>query len=291
MARVITNQGRTVKGALAAFLVPRIAQDKAIKPGELDKIFMDAKLKPAPFKVQIPVLADCVKAIFKSRLAKDADLEDLEELLEALQEGGEGNEDELEDKKGMVADEDDMSEDEGDPGSELMKCLSECNIPEEMLEKINTLITKMGSPAAEDGVHPAAKPVAKPAVTLLKKPGENAAPMKEVPVTKPALDAALAANTKAVQTHIASLFTAANDVEPIIGKVDALAFDSADSIYKMALDSAGVKTENVHPSAYKALLQLASDHPAPAFDSALAADNATAAQDFEKRYPNIPAQA
>ena len=290
MARKITKQGHTVKGALAAYFAPRLAADKALKPGELDKLFQDEKLKVAPYKKQIPILVDAAKALTKDRLAKDADVEDLAELLEAL--SGEDLDEDFEEgeDKGLVKDEDDMGMD--DAGTELMKCLAECSIPEELLEKINGLVSQLGKPAAAQDDFPPAKPAAKPAVAAgPAKPAANAAPMKEVPVTKPALDAALAANTKATQTHIASLFTAARDVEPILGRVDALAFDSADAMYRMALDQAGVKTEGVHPTAYKTLLQFASERPTPAFDSTIAADSAAAAVEFEKQYTHIPAQA
>jgi hypothetical protein len=290
MARIITKQGATVKGALAAYLVPRIATDKALKPGELDKLFMDKKLTVAPFKKQIPVLADAAKALVKDRLAKDADVEDLEELLEAL-----GEEDLGEDKdKGLVKDEDDMATD-ADPGEELMKCLAECNIPEDLLEKINGLVSQLGKPAGAAQDDAGGKPgEEKPA----KKP-DNAAPMKEVPVQKPAMDAAIKTATdaaiktatdaavKATKDTMAALFTAANDVKPHVGHVDALAFDSADAIYKMALDQMGVKTEGVHPSAYKELLRLAVERPAAS--SAVIADDASVT-DFDKMYTHRPAQ-
>lgn len=295
MARTITKQGATVKGALAAYLVPRIAADKALKPGELDKLFMDKKLIVAPFKKQIPILADAAKELVNGRLAKDADVEDLAELLEAL--GGEDfdEDDEMgEDKdKGLVKDEDEMATD-ADPGEELMKCLAECNIPEDLLEKINGLVAQLGKATPIQDEFPAGKPGKKPEEKPAKKP-DNAAPMKEVPVQKPAMDAAIklatdaavATATKATKDSIAALFNAARDVEPTVGHIDALAFDSADAIYKMALDAAGIPTKDVHPSAYKTLLKLASERPTAA--PSIIADDASIT-DFDKMYTHRPAQ-
>lgn len=305
MARKITKQGHTVKGALAAYFAPRLAADKALKPGELDKLFQDEKLKVAPYKKQIPILVDAAKALTKDRLAKDADVEDLAELLEAL--SGEDLDEDFEEgeDKGLVKDEDDMAADGSMAAciALLRKCAEECQkhvdecaecapCAEECL-KCADECEAMQNPEAMDELPPGKK-----AVPFKKKP-DNAAPMKEVPVQKPAMDAAIklatdaavATATKATKDSIAALFNAARDVEPTVGHIDALAFDSADAIYKMALDAAGIPTKDVHPSAYKTLLKLASERPTAAFDSAIAADSAAAAVDFEKQYTHIPAQA
>ncbi len=72
-----------------------------------------------------------------------------------------------------------------------------------------------------------------------------------------------------VRLEIDALYAAREAVKPLIGKV---ACDSAEQVYKMALDHAGVDTKGVHPSAFKAMAQLVikskkSASPAIAVDS------------------------
>jgi hypothetical protein len=294
MARKITKLGHTVKGALAAFIAPRLASDAAFKVGELDKLLKD--VKPAPFKQQIKPITDSVKALFKDRLAKDADVEDLAELLEALGSGDEDDDDEAgEDaarpKKDDVA-EDDVAEDDDSAGEKLMQMLSHYDIPASDLEAINSLITELSKPAARDAVLPKkGAPVAKPVAAASEK-DDNAAPMKDVPVTKPAMDAAIRTATdaaiKETKAHMSALYEASNDVRPFVGEINTLAFDSADAIFKFALDAHQIETKGVHPSAYKSLLPLIHAKAQPSQN--MATDSADVV-DFEKRYTHIPARA
>lgn len=58
-----------------------------------------------------------------------------------------------------------------------------------------------------------------------------------------------------IKAHFKSVTKAAQDCAPIIGTLkDPLAFDSADAIYKKALDASGIVTEGVNPSAYAAMV-------------------------------------
>lgn len=305
MARKITKLGHAVKGALAAYIAPRLAADAAFKPGELSKLLLaiDHKLS---FKKQIPLIADSAKKTFKDRLAQDADMEDLAELLEAL--SGEDVDDDMEagEDAGAVppkkpkegaADEDDMGsvaedEDEEGPGEKLMKIISGLDIPASELETINGLITELSKPAAAD-----AFPPKKPDAAAPKKP-ENNAPGKEVPSMKPAMDrktvdeiiqTAVLADRKNTKAHLASLYAAAEEVKPFIGDINVLACDSAEHIYQLALDAHGIPTKDVHPSAFKSLLPLitakaAAARPAVAMDAA-------AVTDFSKRFTHIPDRA
>lgn len=73
-------------------------------------------------------------------------------------------------------------------------------------------------------------------------------------VDKKAMDTAIAAAV----THTRKQMTAANEAREIVapwaGKLP-IALDSADDIYKAALDTLGVKVDGVHPSAFKAILE------------------------------------
>ena len=74
--------------------------------------------------------------------------------------------------------------------------------------------------------------------------------------SKAAMDAAIkSAVARTEQSTIArmnAIRQAEKDVQPLIGEV--VAQDSAEAVYKLALDHAGVDTEGVHVSAYRALV-------------------------------------
>lgn len=282
MAIKITKRGHTVKGALAVYLTPRLAADKALKPGELHKLIAD--LKPAAAKEQIPILVDGVKKLVEGRLIKDLDVEDLPDLLEALaeqQECDEDEEDDLDDKKPIGDEDDDLMTD--DPGVKLMELLGKCNLPADTLEQVNQLVTELGKGGEPKPMKDGCPP----------KKGEGA-PMAEVPVTKPAMDAAIAASKEAVKKstreELGALFSASEAVAPVVGKIDTLAFDSAEAIYKYALDHLQVKCDGVHPSAYKTLLDMATKASS---EKAITVDSAAVSgfEDFAKQYPTIPAHA
>lgn len=284
MARKISKLGTAVKGALAACLSPRIAADKAIKPGEIDQLLLS--IPRGKYKTQIPLIADSVKKTFGPRLAQDANVDDLAALLEALGDeddypgdaepaafgGKETNaEEELEKGKkpeGVAGDD--------DPGSKLIEMISKYDIPADDLEQITALIAQLGKGAAaatdEDIDDDPTKP---------KKPEDK-------PVTKGAMDAALARNSVAERKRLAAIFSAAEDVAPVLGKIDTLAFDSADAILKLALDHLGVPTEGVHPSAYRTLFKMKMSEQ-PTAPATVLADQKSV-EDFEKRYTHIPTQ-
>lgn len=82
---------------------------------------------------------------------------------------------------------------------------------------------------------------------------------KKAKDAKKAMDAAIDAKVTAAISANDALHTARREVEPILGVV---AFDSADKVYKAALDKLGVATDGVHASAYPTLLKLAKDKAA-----------------------------
>lgn len=94
-----------------------------------------------------------------------------------------------------------------------------------------------------------------------------------------AMDAAIKSATDAAEgravARVTSLFEARKVVAPLVGEV---AFDSAEDVYAFALGKSGVKTEGVHPSAYRSLVDMVLDRaksktaapatPGLAYDSA-----------------------
>lgn len=89
--------------------------------------------------------------------------------------------------------------------------------------------------------------------------------MKKAEVTKGAMDKAIAtavaAATSKVKKDMEALHVARKDVSSLVGEV---ALDSAEAVYKFALDHAGIDTEGVHSSAYRAMVKMVNTPKAPA---------------------------
>ena len=95
-----------------------------------------------------------------------------------------------------------------------------------------------------------------------------------------------AAVAKIVEKNVADKFRAAEECLPFLGKIDALAFDSAAAIYAEALKRiGGVDTKDVHPSALRTLLLM---QPNPESRPARVALDAAALTDFHTKYPHAP---
>jgi hypothetical protein len=93
---------------------------------------------------------------------------------------------------------------------------------------------------------------------------------------KKAMDAAINAAHDAAMNKFKAIRQAEKDVAPIIGEVAAM--DSAEAVYKLALDHLNIDVTGVHPSAYPALIKLATakaEKPKMAHDAAAASDFAT----------------
>lgn len=108
---------------------------------------------------------------------------------------------------------------------------------------------------------------------------------KDKKEAKAAMDAAIqSAVTAAEQATIKrmnAIRQAEKEVQPIIGEV--VAQDSAEAIYKLALDHAKVDVAGVHPSAYGAMVRMLpkpGDTPKPRI-----AMDAASNDDFAKRFP------
>lgn len=103
---------------------------------------------------------------------------------------------------------------------------------------------------------------------------------------KEAMDAAIRKATdeatRRATENANAIRKAERDVKPLVGEVAAM--DSAEAIYRFALDSVGIENKDVHPSALPALIQMAVQHKNAAPAPRVANDSA-AADDFRKRFP------
>lgn len=100
--------------------------------------------------------------------------------------------------------------------------------------------------------------------------------LKGPEVTKTAMDAAIkkavSDATKQTKADMEALHVARKEVAPMVGEV---AMDSAEAVYKFALDHAKVDIEGVHPSAYRSLVRMAGEKAKPAASGLLGMDSAT----------------
>jgi hypothetical protein len=99
-------------------------------------------------------------------------------------------------------------------------------------------------------------------------------------VKKAAMDSAIAAAVADSEKKVNALYQARKAVAGVCGDV---ALDSAEAVYKFALDHLGVDTTDVHVSAYPALLKLAADRKPAA---AVAMDSATV-KSTVAQFPNL----
>lgn len=114
---------------------------------------------------------------------------------------------------------------------------------------------------------------------------KEAAKAKDEEDKKAAMDAAIKVATenavKAATANAQAIRKAEREVQPLVGEIAAM--DSAEAVYRFALDSAGVDNQGVHASALPALIKMAVQSKS-AVTPRVAADSA-AADDFRKRFP------
>lgn len=194
-------------------------------------------------------IAQAVVGKYKTKLAADMDLEP-EELVEIIEASAESVEPDEEQK--VAGDDDNES---------IISLLREAGVSEEVIAKIAAALSPS---VAED---------------------EDKDDDKDEKVSKTAMDSAirLAADsaTKTAAENFRRVREAEQAVRPLIG--DVVAMDSADDVYRTALEQAGVDINGVHPSAFPAMVRMAisqkeNSRPVIAQDSA-------SISDFEKAFP------
>lgn len=171
---------------------------------------------------KLKLAQDKAKADIKAKLAADGKPEDIDAIINKLaQDAAEAEEEqEAAEKKAAedAEDEDDLEDDPDNPGQKRKK-----------------------------------QPPAKDADPADPKPPEG----DDDKPTKAAMDAAIKlaedrATTNAVQ-RVEALYKAREAVKPLVGTV---ALDSADQVYKFALDQSGIDTKGVHATAYPAMVNM-----------------------------------
>lgn len=264
----LTPLGQQVMGIVRAYVAPNLAADCALDLQHLNDLLLGVEGKN--YAERVSGLVAGLDSKYGTSMAQDASIQDVAALLEILEERNESEEDEME------MSEEDADEEEQTAGEELMKMLSTYQIPEGDLQRINDLINKIaGTMKSEE---PEEEPENKPEIP--KKQGEE---MSNEDNKAQAMD------EKTIFMSLADRMQAQQDVRPVIGEVNVLAMDSAADVYKLALDSMGVKLDGVDPSAFKTIFNVAfqkkeENVPSRAKDMA---QDAKAAHSLEERFPGM----
>ena len=268
MKKPLSRRAVLAKGALVA-LKPKLAAD-----ANLDVNALVAGITAANWKAK---KADLIAAI-KPKLAADADIGDIAQLLDAL-DGDKADDD-------VAVDEDPAAPtpapaEDADPIDEVIAMLKgklsdeDCQAIEQKLHGLKLAGDEDPDPAM-DTPPPTPGTPAPPTTSNEKKDG----------VSKPAMDAAIKAAVKVAEDaaikRVIAIADAKAAVKPYVGEL-AIAADSAEGVYKAALDVLGVSVEGVHPSAYRAILQ-AQKKPGEVAAPRIAADSRP--QGFSERFPN-----
>lgn len=198
-------------------------------------------------------------AVLVKRFAMDMkiDVDELKELVEDLP----GAVEEITEEE-IVGDEMD--------GAAICELLKNQGIPDDVLAKISAAL---GAGASDEELED--KEVVKEKEKEVEKEKEKD--------DKPAMDAATV--TANVRAEFKAIREAEIAVKPLVGEIDSLAMDSAEAIYRFALDSLGVKHKGVHSSALPALIDMAKTKTESKAPTKLGMDSASS-KSFETMFPN-----
>lgn len=107
---------------------------------------------------------------------------------------------------------------------------------------------------------------------------------------KKAMDAAIRTAVQAAETRTVarmnSIAEAKRDVAPFVGEI-VVAMDSAEDVYKFALDKSGVDTKDVPPAAFKAMVKMLPDPSGSAVHIALDTAHRTTSSEAVKMFPQL----
>ncbi|MEF3068033.1 DUF2213 domain-containing protein [Pandoraea apista] len=214
----VTRKSIAVKAAIGAYLRPKLAQDAAI--GDLGALVRS--VKAATIAQDKARIAKDIQSKVKGKLAQDVEL-DTAELAQIIEMAAADESDE-----DLAADEDDDEDKEGD--SDEVKA-----------EKAKRRAAKAKQAQDEEDA----------------KAAQAAKDEAEKP-TKAAMDSAIRIAQDSARRDAIASFAAIREAEkavaPFIGEV--VAQDSAEAVYKLALDAAGIDLAGVHPSAYRAMVKM-----------------------------------
>ena len=241
----VTPAGEVYDGIMRDIIGNHVA---LVETGRAGSDVLVADSLPPELKHMSKRKAAAIRATLKPLLAADALEEEVRKALLALDEAEKEDEDEK--KKKTADDEDDDKDDE----EKKKKPASDSDDDEDEDKK--------------------------------KKTADDEDDKDDEKVSKTAMDSAirLAADgaTKRAAENFRKVREAELAVRPLIG--DVVAMDSADDVYRTALEQADVDIEGVHPSAFPSLVKMAISQKENARPVTIAQDSASIS-DFEKAFP------
>ncbi|KCB33773.1 PF09979 family protein [Bordetella hinzii CA90 BAL1384] len=261
----LSKTAAVVAGALGAHIRPRLAQDAAL--GDLTPFLKGVSRKN--LKSEQPRIVRAMQNHFKGKLAQDADLEGLKEVIDVFSDPS-------------VAPIGEDEEDVADPKADEPPVAQD----DEIMGKMREILTaKLGAEEAERVMAALGEPQAAGAAD--EPPDTPDTP--PAPVTQQAMDAAIVKATKAGENaaiaRMTAIRTAEQECRPILGEI--VAQDSAEAVYKMALDAKGIDLTDTPPSAYRALVKMALAQDQAPQTPRVAMDSA-AHKSFRERFPHLP---
>jgi hypothetical protein len=293
-----SRRGALVRGALAAFR-PALAADAR---SGLNPVL--AGLTRANW----PTGKASILASLKPKLATDADIENLVALLDSLdtEDVGEGDDGDSA-KSDAAADPAAIGETKGaneaDPIVEIVSALRGKLSDEDLAAieaKLRTLkpagdqddeVAGLDTPPTTSGTPPppAAKdtdPVSRPAMDaaiaqVRREVQREARVAMDAAMREAIKQAAKDAETAAIR-RMRAVADAETFVRPWVEHL-ALAQDSADAVYRAALTTLGIQLDGIHPSAFRAILEA---QPKPGLQRARVAMDAASMKSFAERYPH-----
>lgn len=244
---VLSRKAAVLKGAVSAYLMPKLAMDAKGVAHKVDVTPILATVTAGNFKARQAQIISGITAAVKDKLAMDAKLDDLPAFLGAF-DADEPEKADDEDDKDKDADKAKDKAKDADPDDK--KAAMDNFLKEKLSAEDKAAFDALcGADDEDEDDKDAAKDKAKDAAPALKPDT----------VTKPAMDAAIDAATKrataAAMAQAKAIREAERAVQPYVGEL-SMAFDSAADVYKHALEANDVDVTGVDPSAFPAMLKL-----------------------------------
>jgi chemotaxis protein histidine kinase CheA len=290
----ISHKATLARGVLASFVRPRLASDQAMP--DLKAVLLGTTA--ANWPTAKAVVAKRLVAATKGRLAKDASVEEVQALLNCLDGEADNEPDSMDDEPDGMDEEAETEEEK----AERMKRRTEAKdkaardaegeTEEEMRKRHAEELKSAKDKSAKDAEgETEEEKKAKDKAARDRAAKDKARDSEPKPITKEAMDSALAANADQIRREMRAeahhYQEALEIVKPVLGLV--LAQDSADGVFRVLFKHAGVDVLGVPPAAFKALaIQTVKASGTRTEAPRLAADAATVTL-FAKKFPSAAA--
>ena len=271
-------------GNLVNYLTPRLAQDA--KMPDLKTILLGTTAKNIADRAG--KIGRDVRRAVRGRLAQDADVDDVEEVIDAIQEmapeiAEAASEPEVD--PDMVEDPDDTTKDSPEAMAKALEFLKDKLSPEDL----NAFTEMMGE---QNVVDPAEGDEETEEERMAREAEDNddgmpRAGAMDAKAVKRAVRLAVDSALTSERERQAELREAERFVRPMVGDL-RIACDSADEVYAHALEMRGIdkaKVKNMHPSAYRPLLEAMQAVPRQRAPEPVLAADAKPNGSFEERFP------